>query len=99
MRDDDQPLLICEGLSKSYGRFLACNNVSFELYTGEVLAMASLPDFDPNNPAGSEEGWLSRMSNGTYAFTGIQFDVLVAATNTTPMGAYRGAGRPEATEG
>ena len=38
-----------------------------------------------------------RMSNGTYRFSGIQFDVVVAATNTTPMGAYRGAGRPEAT--
>ena len=38
-----------------------------------------------------------RMSHGTYRFTGIQFDVVVAATNTTPMGAYRGAGRPEAT--
>jgi carbon-monoxide dehydrogenase large subunit len=38
-----------------------------------------------------------RMSNGTYAFTGIQFDVAVATTNTTPTGAYRGAGRPEAT--
>jgi carbon-monoxide dehydrogenase large subunit len=43
-------------------------------------------------PAGTR-----RMSNGTYAFTGIQFDVVVATTNTTPMGAYRGAGRPEAT--
>ena len=43
-------------------------------------------------PAGTR-----RMSNGTYKFTGIQFDVVVAATNTTPMGAYRGAGRPEAT--
>ena len=43
-------------------------------------------------PAGTR-----RMSNGTYAFPAIQFDVVVAATNTTPMGAYRGAGRPEAT--
>ena len=43
-------------------------------------------------PAGTR-----RMSNGTYAFTGIQFDIAVAVTNTTPMGAYRGAGRPEAT--
>lgn len=43
-------------------------------------------------PAGTR-----RMSNGTYKFTGIQFDLAVAATNTTPMGAYRGAGRPEAT--
>lgn len=39
MREDDQPLLVCEGLSKSYGRLLACNNVSFELYPGEVLAI------------------------------------------------------------
>ena len=38
-----------------------------------------------------------RMSNGTYRFPRIQFDVAVAVTNTTPMGAYRGAGRPEAT--
>ncbi|NES98113.1 MAG: molybdopterin-dependent oxidoreductase, partial [Desertifilum sp. SIO1I2] len=37
------------------------------------------------------------MSQGTYAFPAIEFDVLVAATNTGPMGAYRGAGRPEAT--
>lgn len=39
MRDDNQPLLVCECLSKSYGRLLACNNVSFELYPGEVLAI------------------------------------------------------------
>ena len=37
------------------------------------------------------------MSNGTYRFPAIQFDIAVAATNTTPTGAYRGAGRPEAT--
>lgn len=42
-------------------------------------------------------GGTKRMSNGTYAFPAIEFDVVVAATNTTPMGAYRGAGRPEAT--
>lgn len=39
MRDDDQPLLICDGLSKSYGRQLACKDVSFQLYPGEVLAI------------------------------------------------------------
>lgn len=43
-------------------------------------------------PAGTK-----RMSQGTYAFGGIEFDVVVAVTSTTPMGAYRGAGRPEAT--
>jgi aerobic carbon-monoxide dehydrogenase large subunit len=42
-------------------------------------------------------GGTRQMSHGTYAFPAIEFDVVVAATNTTPMGAYRGAGRPEAT--
>ncbi|MEO6124670.1 MAG: xanthine dehydrogenase family protein molybdopterin-binding subunit [Ilumatobacteraceae bacterium] len=43
-------------------------------------------------PAGTR-----RMSHGTYDFGAIQFDFVVATTNTTPMGAYRGAGRPEST--
>ncbi len=38
-----------------------------------------------------------RMSHGTYDFPAIDFDVVVAVTNTAPTGAYRGAGRPEAT--
>ena len=42
-------------------------------------------------------GGTRRMSHGTYDFPAIEFHVAVAATNTTPMGAYRGAGRPEAT--
>jgi aerobic carbon-monoxide dehydrogenase large subunit len=42
-------------------------------------------------------GGTRRMAQGTYAFPTIEFDVAVAVTNTTPMGAYRGAGRPEAT--
>ncbi|MET0908379.1 MAG: xanthine dehydrogenase family protein molybdopterin-binding subunit [Ilumatobacteraceae bacterium] len=42
-------------------------------------------------------GGTRRMSQGTYNFGTIEFDLVVAATNTTPMGAYRGAGRPEAT--
>lgn len=41
-------------------------------------------------------GGTRRMAQGTYDFPAIQFDVVVAITNTTPMGAYRGAGRPEA---
>lgn len=35
----DQPLLVADDLSKSYGRLLACREVSFELYPGEVLAI------------------------------------------------------------
>ncbi len=42
-------------------------------------------------------GGTRRMAQGTYRIPAIQFDVMVAVTNTTPMGAYRGAGRPEAT--
>ncbi|MFZ8996991.1 MAG: xanthine dehydrogenase family protein molybdopterin-binding subunit [Ilumatobacteraceae bacterium] len=38
-----------------------------------------------------------RMSPGTYAFPAIDVTVAVATTNTPPTGAYRGAGRPEAT--
>jgi carbon-monoxide dehydrogenase large subunit len=38
------------------------------------------------------------MAQGVYAIPTIRFDVAVAVTNTTPMGAFRGAGRPEAAE-
>ncbi len=36
------------------------------------------------------------MASGVYHIPKFGFDVAVVATNTTPMGAYRGAGRPEA---
>ena len=38
------------------------------------------------------------MSQGVYDIPKIQFDWQATATNTTPVGAYRGAGRPEATQ-
>jgi putative phosphonate transport system ATP-binding protein len=38
-REDDQPLLCAEGLSKWYGKQLGCRDVSFALYPGEVIAV------------------------------------------------------------
>lgn len=37
--ETDRPLLIANALSKSYGRIVACRDVSFALYSGEVLAI------------------------------------------------------------
>ncbi|MDP1807342.1 MAG: molybdopterin-dependent oxidoreductase, partial [Acidimicrobiales bacterium] len=37
------------------------------------------------------------MNQGVYDIPKVGFDAAVALTNTTPMGAFRGAGRPEAT--
>ncbi|MGQ0482421.1 MAG: xanthine dehydrogenase family protein molybdopterin-binding subunit [Pseudonocardia sp.] len=37
------------------------------------------------------------MAQGVYRIPKIGFDVAVALTNTTPVGAFRGAGRPEAS--
>jgi carbon-monoxide dehydrogenase large subunit len=36
------------------------------------------------------------MASGTYRIPAIEYDALIALTNTTPTGPYRGAGRPEA---
>ncbi|MQA17131.1 MAG: molybdopterin-dependent oxidoreductase [Pseudonocardiaceae bacterium] len=36
------------------------------------------------------------MAQGVYRVPALGFDVAVALTNTTPIGAFRGAGRPEA---
>lgn len=41
-------------------------------------------------------GMTKMMAQGVYRIPRIAFDVGVVVTNTTPMGAYRGAGRPEA---
>ncbi|MFI5045483.1 MAG: xanthine dehydrogenase family protein molybdopterin-binding subunit [Acidimicrobiia bacterium] len=41
-------------------------------------------------------GGTRTMSPGVYKVPHVRFEVNVVTTNTTPMGAYRGAGRPEA---
>jgi carbon-monoxide dehydrogenase large subunit len=42
-------------------------------------------------------GLTGLMSSGVYAIPKIDFGFKCVVTNTTPIGAYRGAGRPEAT--
>ncbi|MEN3351683.1 MAG: putative phosphonate transport system ATP-binding protein, partial [Bradyrhizobium sp.] len=37
--DNDEPLLVAEGLARNYGQIAACRDVSFALYPGEVLAI------------------------------------------------------------
>lgn len=46
---------------------LAAGAVVLDVHTGEVIAMSSIPDFDPNRPQeGAQEGWMNRMTNGTF---------------------------------
>ena len=40
--------------------------VVIDVHTGEILGMASAPDFDPNNPNEGMSGWMNRMSNSTF---------------------------------
>ncbi len=65
-------------------------------FTGARLRIVgdagAYPDVGAHLPGGTR-----RMSPGTYDLPALRCQVAVAATNTTPMGAYRGAGRPEAT--
>ena len=60
--DNDEPLLIADGLSKSYGRIAACRDVSFSLYPGEVLAIVG--------ESGSGKSTLLQLLSGQLAASG-----------------------------
>jgi len=61
-------------LEKAMQRYkaLAAGAVVLNIKTGEVMAMASLPDFDPNNPFNVlESDRLNRMTAGTFEMGSI----------------------------
>jgi cell division protein FtsI (penicillin-binding protein 3) len=48
-------------------RAIGASGVILDVHTGEVLAMVSLPDYDPNDPVDANQpDRLNRMSAGTY---------------------------------
>src|SRR5262252_4870252 len=61
MPDNDQPLLVADRLSKSYGKIAACRDVSFVLYPGEVLAIVG--------ESGSGKSTLLQLLSGQLAAT------------------------------
>ena len=68
-------------LEKGIARFKAKNGASaiLDVNTGEVIAMASLPDFDPNQPADAlDPNRINRLSVGVYEM-GSTFKALTIA--------------------
>lgn len=72
--------VVREELLAAYQRFRAKGAAAVVLDTrsGEVLAMVSLPDFDPNRPGGAtDEQRLNRVTGGTYEL-GSLFKIFTA---------------------
>jgi cell division protein FtsI (penicillin-binding protein 3) len=61
--------IVRDEISQALNRYhaIAAGAVVLNAKTGEVLAMASVPDFDPNNPVNAlDKDHLNRMSAGVY---------------------------------
>lgn len=61
--------VVRDELSAAMQRYkaIAAGGVVLDIHTGEILGMASLPDYDPNNPVEAlEKDRLNRMSAGTF---------------------------------
>jgi carbon-monoxide dehydrogenase large subunit len=67
------------------GRFVAYSLKVIQESGGYPSLGALLPNFT------------KLMASGTYAIEKVATEAVTVLTNTTPVGAYRGAGRPEAT--
>lgn len=69
-----------------------------DVHTGEVLAMVSLPDFDPNNPSdATDDARFNRVTQGVYE-PGSTFKLFTAAmaldTGTTTLNGGYDASKP-----
>ena len=61
-------------------RALAAAGIIMNVHTGEVVAMTSLPDFDPNDPMSApEEGRFNRATLGVYEMGSVFKAVTLAA--------------------
>jgi cell division protein FtsI (penicillin-binding protein 3) len=61
--------VIRDELAQAMDRYqaIAAGAVVLDIHTGEVMGMASLPDYDPNNPVNAlEKDRLNRMSAGVF---------------------------------
>lgn len=68
----------------------AASAVVLDVSTGEIVAMASLPDYDPNNPVGAlEKDNLNRMTTGVFEMGSV------FKTFTTAMALDAGLVTPE----
>lgn len=66
--------VVVQGMQKYNA--IAAGGVVLDIHTGEVIAMASAPDYDPNQPSRLtadgkvdleyQKGWFNRMSNGIF---------------------------------
>jgi len=79
-------------------RAIGAAGIVLDAETGEVVAMVSLPDFDPNNPTGAaEDARFNRITKGVYEM-GSVFKVFTVAmaldTSTTTLERGYDASRP-----
>ncbi len=61
--------IVRDVVAASIGKYQSIGGgaVVLDVHTGEILGMASAPDFDPNDPnANGPEGWMNRMTNSTF---------------------------------
>lgn len=62
--------IVRDVVASSIGKYhaIGAGAAVIDVHTGEILGLASAPDFDPNDPNGenAEKGWMNRMTNSTF---------------------------------